>query len=126
MTNWIIAGGVSYTSHSPVKLSTSKPFWALGADCSQIVNDSKWAGAASAGNSQYNWEYGSNPAHPTKGGAPAGGSEVFADGSAQWCKFNTMYRFNEWNNNMGILDSYWYQDTSDFETALAKRLPDIK
>jgi len=127
MTNWIASGGLSYASHSPIKLANAKPFWALGADCNQKVNATPsgggtWAGVASAGSLLYNWEYGQDPAHPTKGGVPAGGNEVFADNSATWCKFSTMYRFNEWNNNMGVLSSYWYQDTSDFEASLLARL----
>jgi prepilin-type N-terminal cleavage/methylation domain-containing protein len=129
MTTWTLSPTGS--SYSPVKLSNSKPFWALGADCNQKVNATAagggtWAGMASAGNSTYDWEYGKNPAHPTKGGMPAGGNEVFADGSAQWCKFETMYRFNDWQNNMGTLSSYWYQDSADFEAALIARLPTLK
>ena len=129
MTTWTLSP--SGSSYSPVKLTASKPFWALGADCNQKVNATPagggtWVGVASANNSQYDWEYGSNPAHPVKGGNPAGGNEVFADGSAQWCKFKLMYRFNDWNNNMGTLSSYWYQDTSDFEPALMARLPTLQ
>jgi prepilin-type N-terminal cleavage/methylation domain-containing protein len=129
MTNWSLSP--SGKSYSPVKLGTSKPFWALGADCNQKVNATPsgggtWAGAASANNPTYNWEYGEDPAHPLRGGIPAGGNEVFVDGSARWCKFNTMYRFNDWNNLMGTLSSYWYQDTSDFEPALIARLPTLK
>lgn len=134
MTNWIISGSPhSVPSHSPVKLSSSKPYWALGSDCNQKVgvqvgnpNSGTWAGTASAGSSLYDWEYGSNPAHPARGGKPAGGNEVFADGSARWCKFDTMYRFNQWNNLMGTIDSYWYQSTADFEKRLASRLPQLK
>jgi prepilin-type N-terminal cleavage/methylation domain-containing protein len=130
MTNWIASGGNSYASRSPIKLANSKPYWALGADCNQKVGATPagggtWAGVASTGNSTYDWEYGSNPAHPAKG-VPAGGNEVFADGSAQWCKFNTMYRLNEWVNGLGTLSSYWYQDTSDFDPGLVSRLSQLK
>jgi len=128
MTVWTLSP--SGKSHSPVKLSGSKPFWALGADCNQKVNATSsgggtWAGAASAGKSS-EWEYGKIPAHPTKGGAPAGGNEVFADGSAQWCKFDTMYRFNNWTSPIGSLDSYWYQSAADFEPALVAKLKSLK
>jgi hypothetical protein len=37
-----------------------------------------------------------------------------------------MYRFNDWQNLMGTLSSYWYQDQSDFEPALIARLPTLK
>lgn len=130
MTVWTLSP--TGKSYSPVKLSSSKPFWALGADCNQKVNATAsgggtWAGVASAGTSLA-WEYANNPAHPTKGGVPAGGNEVFADGSAQWCKFDTMYRFNDWNNGIigGKISSYWYQNTSDFEPALAAKLISLK
>lgn len=130
MTVWTLSP--TGKSYSPVKLSSSKPFWALGADCNQKVNATAsgggtWAGVASAGTSLA-WEYANNPAHPTKGGVPAGGNEVFADGSAQWCKFDTMYRFNDWNNGIigGKISSYWYQNTSDFEPALAAKLVSLK
>ena len=130
MTVWTLSP--TGKSYSPVKLSTAKAFWALGADCNQKVNATAagggtWAGVASADTS-LNWEYANIPAHPTKGGVPAGGNEVFADGSANWCKFETMYRFNDWNNNTlgGTISSYWYQNSSDFEPALAAKLKTLK
>lgn len=128
MTVWTLSP--SGRSYSPVKLATAKPFWALGADCNQKVNATTsgggtWAGLATAGTS-YAWEYGSIPAHPVVGGNPGGGNEVFADGSANWCKFGLMYRFNSWSNPVGAIDSYWYQDPSDFEAALSARLATLK
>ncbi|HZI32738.1 MAG TPA: prepilin-type N-terminal cleavage/methylation domain-containing protein [Candidatus Binatia bacterium] len=130
MTIWTLSP--TGKSYSPVKLSSSKPFWALGADCNQKVNATPsgggtWAGVASAGTSLA-WEYAKNPAHPTKGGIPDGGNEVFADGSAEWCKFDSMYRFNDWANGIlgGTISSYWYQNSSDFEPALAAKLKALK
>lgn len=130
MTIWTLSP--SGKSYSPVKLSGSKPFWALGADCNQKVNATStgggtWAGVASAGTSLA-WEYANNPAHPAKDGKPAGGNEVFADGSAQWCNFDTMYRFNDWANGTlgGNISSYWYQDPVDFEPALAAKLKTLR
>jgi prepilin-type N-terminal cleavage/methylation domain-containing protein len=128
MTTWTLSP--TGKSYSPVKLASAKSYWALGADCNQKVNATAagggtWAGAASAGGTA-EWEYGRIPAHPTKGGKPAGGNEVFADGSAQWCRFATMHRFNSWTSPIGNLDSYWYQDASDFEAALLARLPTLE
>jgi len=128
MTTWTLSP--TGKSYSPVKLASAKSYWALGADCNQKVNATAagggtWAGAASAGGTA-EWEYGRIPAHPTKGGKPAGGNEVFADGSAQWCRFATMHRFNSWVSPIGNLDSYWYQDASDFEAALLARLPTLE
>jgi prepilin-type N-terminal cleavage/methylation domain-containing protein len=128
MTTWTLSP--SGKSYSPVKLGNSKPFWALGADSNMKVNATPsgggtWAGEASAGGI-YEFEYGKIPAHPAKGGDPAGGNEVFADGSASWCKFDTMYRFNNYASAIGSLDAYWFQDTSDFEPQLAARLKVLK
>jgi prepilin-type N-terminal cleavage/methylation domain-containing protein len=124
MTVWTAVPPPNDRSYSPVKLSNSKPFWALGADTIMKVG-SQWAGKVSQGG-QHEWEYGNIPAHPVKGGEPAGGNEVFADGSATWCKFNTMYRFNNYSSLIGGLDTYWYQDTSDFNPALLAKLPLLK
>lgn len=124
-------GGISYwtsspthVSYSPVKLVLSKPFWALGADSNMKVG-TKWAGAAAVGTA-YGFEYGKVPAHPAPGGDADGGNEVFADGSASWCKFNTMYRFNNYAGAIGSLDSYWYQNQMDFDTAFIAKLPSLK
>lgn len=116
--------------YSPVKLSTSKPHWALGADTNFKINATAagggtWAGTASAGGT-WEFEYGKIPAHPGKSGAPEGGNEVFADGSGKWCQFNTMYRFNNYSSAIGNLDTYWFQESSDFDPALRARLPTLK
>jgi len=112
MTNWPTVINPSGVSYSPVRTSTAKSYWALGADCNMKVG-AQWAGKVGAGGA-YAFEYDKIPAHPTKGGAPAGGNEVFADGSARWCKFESMYKLNNYASAIGSLDSYWYQEPSDF------------
>ena len=115
-------------SYSPVKLGISKPWWALGADTLMKVGN-QWSGSPSAlsgANAAYAFEYGSIPPHPIKGGNAAGGNEVFTDGSALWCKFDTMYRFNNYASAIGSLDSYWYQDSRDFDQTLVNALPGLK
>jgi prepilin-type N-terminal cleavage/methylation domain-containing protein len=124
MSVWTLPSGGTVTGHSPVKLGNAKSYWALGADSNMKIGG-KWAGLASKGN-QYAFEYGSIPPHPTNGGNAAGGNEVFADGSARWCKFATMYRFNNYAGAVGSTDSYWYQDSSDFDTTLLNQLPNLK
>jgi prepilin-type N-terminal cleavage/methylation domain-containing protein len=111
------------TSYSPVKLSKSKNWWALGADTIMKVGN-QWAGTASVGTG-YEFEYASIPPH-LKSGNAAGGNEVFADGSVNWCKFETMYRFNNYVSAIGSLDAYWYQDTQDFDLPLTIRLSSLK
>ncbi len=74
ITKWNITGfpGSPFTVNvaSPVKTTTSKPGWVLVADLVMQVNGS-WSGL------------GGLPAHK-KGTLPAGGNEVFADGSGRW------------------------------------------
>src|SRR5205823_5246717 len=101
---WILGysymGGItawSYSptaAYSPVKLSNSKPYWALASDLNAKIVGSKWAGGLvnPASGTLYT-EYGNVPPHPAKSGNPAGGNQVFADGSAKWCKFETMCHF---------------------------------
>jgi len=112
--------------YSPVKLGNAKPFWALGSDSNYKVG-TMWAGQA-AGKGAYAFEYGNIPPHPLKAvnGNPAGGNEVFADGSAKWCQFNTMFQFNSYAGAIGNVSGYWFQDTLDFDAALIAALPSLK
>ncbi len=110
--------------YSPVKLGNAKSFWALAADSNMKVGTA-WAGKV-AGTGSYAFEYGNIPPHPVKGGNAAGGNESFADGSAGWYKFETMYRFNSYAGAIGQVDSYWHQDTTDFDTQSLALLPSLK
>jgi prepilin-type N-terminal cleavage/methylation domain-containing protein len=124
MRVWALPTGITVPGHSPVKLGNAKSYWALAAD-SNVKIGGKWAGVASKGTA-YAFEYGSIPPHPVNGGNSAGGNEVFADGSAGWCKFNTMYRFNNYAGAVGSTDQYWSQDTTDFDATLVAQLPNLK
>jgi hypothetical protein len=106
-----MVGGTSgsYASRSPIKLGSSKPHWALAADALVRVAgmwgrpDSTFPPAV----------FGNLPPHrKSKGNSPAGGNEVFADGSAQWVKFELMYAFHTWRTDRICL---WYQDTKDID-----------
>jgi prepilin-type N-terminal cleavage/methylation domain-containing protein len=124
-------GGMSYwtsspqESYSPVLFSTCKPWWALGADALMKANG-VWTGTASPPGSQYYFEYGIVPSHPMRGGEPDGGNQVFADGSGRWCRFDSMYRFNQYGGAIGNIDTYWYQDTMGFNSTLLASLPNLK
>lgn len=111
-------------SYSPVKLANSKAFWALAADSNMKVGTA-WAGKVASGGS-YAFEYGNIPPHPVKGGNAAGGNESFADGSANWCQFKTMYKFNSYAGAIGQVDSYWHQDSSDFDAQSLALLPSLQ
>jgi prepilin-type N-terminal cleavage/methylation domain-containing protein len=124
MTAWANVPG--RTAHSPVKLTSSKPYWALAADLNVKIVGSEWAGKlAPFGGANY-IEYGVVPPHPDKNGLPTGGNEVFADGSGKWCKFSTMYRFNNYPGALGSTDLWWYQEPGDFDAALMAQLPTLQ
>ena len=124
MRVWALPTGATVPSHSPVKLGGAKSYWTLAADSIMKIGG-RWAGLASKGTA-YAFEYGSIPPHISNGGNPAGGNEVFADGSARWCRFTDMYRFNNYAGAVGSTDQYWYQDPSDFNATLMAALPSLK
>lgn len=129
MTNWYPALGGNTTKavtgggHSPVKLDNAKPYWALAADANIKIGNA-WAGKATIGQDRH-WVYANIPPHPN-GSQPAGGNEVFCDGSAKWCKFDTMHHFQSWGGQYGTTLVYWYQKPDDFGPALTTELPYLK
>jgi prepilin-type N-terminal cleavage/methylation domain-containing protein len=106
-------------THSPVKLAQSLPYWCLGADLVAKMGGT-WGGADDLTPpdilaSFKTWPPHRSGSHPY----PAGGNEVFADGSVQWCKVQTMYRFTAFNTG----DEFWfYQSTADITSSLALSL----
>ena len=107
--------------YSPVKLSTSKPYWTLAADMLMKVNG-KWGGNEPG----REFVYANTPQHRTgaSGGPPEGGNHVFADGSVRWYKFDQMHYFTTWN--IGGRDSFFYQEPTDFGPALRNALPNLR
>jgi prepilin-type processing-associated H-X9-DG protein len=55
---------------------------------------------------------------------PEGGNQLFADGSARWCKFDRMYFFHSWNITGRA--AFFYQDNQDFESNLRNALPALR
>jgi prepilin-type N-terminal cleavage/methylation domain-containing protein len=118
LTNWnAMIGAGPFNSHSPVKLGDSKPYWALAADANIRVAN-KW-GSVDTSSGQDTFAH--LPPHP-KGIKPAGGNEVFADGSGRWIKWETMYQFHTWRTDRNC---FWYQDRTDFEQNLINTLPSM-
>lgn len=110
MTNWITGVGTR-AGHSPIKLGTSRPYWVLAADA--IVRDKDNGWGAMGGTPQYAWD--DIPSHRDAGSKlPAGGNELFADGSGRWIKFQTMYEFHEYQGFTGKRQFFWYQEPTDF------------
>jgi prepilin-type N-terminal cleavage/methylation domain-containing protein len=102
-----LPGGVP--SRSPVKLTQARPHWTLAADSVMKINGS-WGGQEAG----REFVYANMPQHRDgKARWPAGGNQVFADGSARWCKFDTMYFFTTWNTGSRL--AFFFQDTSDLD-----------
>jgi prepilin-type N-terminal cleavage/methylation domain-containing protein len=97
-----------FPSLSPVKLGQSKPHWCLAADA-MIKVQGVWGGPSDIAPELYL----NLPPHRNGGSTfPPGGNEVFADGSAQWIRIDTMRMLNSWDPGAKLF--YWYQSSQDF------------
>jgi prepilin-type N-terminal cleavage/methylation domain-containing protein len=95
----------SFVSASPIKTATAKPIWMLAADLVAQPNGlgTSWSFPETPGSG---WS--SLPARPAASGAlPAGGNEVFIDGSARWIKAKTMLFIHSWSTGRPL---YFYQE----------------
>ncbi|HEY1790191.1 MAG TPA: prepilin-type N-terminal cleavage/methylation domain-containing protein [Verrucomicrobiae bacterium] len=115
--------------HSPIKLTTSKPYWAFAADANIKVSEGSgsvgWAAQAIASTDPRYWIYANVPPHGPRGPSlnVSGGDESFVDGSAGWYNFRTMYHFTTWPSALGpAAYVYWYQDPMDFNSTLMSEL----
>jgi prepilin-type N-terminal cleavage/methylation domain-containing protein len=137
MASWHVSQTPLYTetpSHSPVKLSTSKPHWAFAADANIKAGTTGpaavWAGSQSIQQSDPTryWIYANIPPHPS-GSSAAGGNEVFVDGSARWYPFRDMRHYDYWSSSLSggtTAYVYWYQESADFSATLTALLPALK
>jgi hypothetical protein len=109
-TQWTPPSGSITGTHSPVKLGQSKPYWCLAADLVAKINGT-WGGIDTDLPLGCQPSCAFIPQHKAAGHHyPAGGNEVFADGSANWCKVQTMCQFTTW----GTGRQFWfYQNTAD-------------
>jgi prepilin-type N-terminal cleavage/methylation domain-containing protein len=137
ITNWYPSpGGTPNTSssvpgHSPVRLNTSKPYWAFAADADIKVSGGgggvEWASQALPSTDPRYWIYANVPPHGPTGPSLSkmeGGNEAFVDGSARWCSFRTMSHFTTWPSALGpAAYVYWYQDPMDFNSQLMGLMP---
>jgi type II secretory pathway pseudopilin PulG len=115
ITTWVNPIG-QFPSCSPVKLGTSKPIWVLAADAVVEV-ETGWGGTTTTDPDNYV----NLPPHRQGTAAfPAGGNEVFCDGSVQWIKSQQMRFLTTWDTVNR--KCYFYQDRSDFPAALVLRL----
>lgn len=111
ITQWSPPAGTIEGTHSPVKLSTSQPYWCLAADLVERVNGA-WGApdtdlpAAVQASYKYVPQH-RNGNHPY----PEGGNEVFADCSARFCQVQTMYQLTTWST--GTRQLWFYQNLAD-------------
>jgi prepilin-type N-terminal cleavage/methylation domain-containing protein len=108
VSNWINNLG-TFTSCSPRKTTTSKAGWMLCADVVGQPDGVTWVWPADGSG----WS--ELPAHKDASGIlPAGGNEVFIDGSAHWVKAaKTMMYIHSWasgGQGAGTRPLYFYQD----------------
>jgi prepilin-type N-terminal cleavage/methylation domain-containing protein len=122
-TKWVwssTVAGTQFQFHSPIKLSNAMPYWAIAAD--DICNYNKsanWLNQKDPNVANQNF-IAHSPPH-IQNAKPAGGNEVFCDGSVSWCKWLTMSEFSDWGNSY----LFWYQDSRDFEPALLAKMNQI-
>ena len=125
VTDWdcIVYSG---PSSSPIKTTTSKPTWMLAADFVIRFDDGGGGGMGWGTQAVPSALPGFQhlPAHRKSGGLPAGGNEVFIDGSGRWVKSSEMYFLHSWAPTTREL--YFYQDdlgkidTSNLRSQLKK------
>ena len=116
--------GIIPGTHSPVKLGQSQSYWCLAADLVCKINGS-WGGvdtlvppAVQTVFQKYLPQH-RNGSHRY----PEGGNEVFADGSASWCKVETMYQFTTFNTDYQF---WFYQSTADFSPDVLQTMAGLK
>jgi prepilin-type N-terminal cleavage/methylation domain-containing protein len=110
-TVWTPPTGEIPGTHSPVQLSRSMPFWCLAADLIMKVPPG-WGNPDPSLSPQAQAADKFVPQHREGNNAyPEGGNEVFADGSAKFCKVETMYQFTTWNATERLF--WFYQSLAD-------------
>lgn len=118
ITQWTTRG---YTgqSRSPIKTATARPHWVLAADATMKIMN-RWGGV------DRDVAYANIPPHKNaRGLTPAGGNQLYIDGSGEWVKAQNMYGLHTWADPASRL-GYFYQDSSDFPAALKLILPGLK
>jgi prepilin-type N-terminal cleavage/methylation domain-containing protein len=123
ITNWINTVYPSgLPSLSPVVLSRSRPHWCLAADVEVKVNGA-WGGQIDPSDiANESPLYVSLPVHLKGARYPAGGNEVFVDGSARWIKIDDMRALSTFRKSDRTF--YFYQERLDFPTQLSKHMDD--
>jgi len=110
VTSWLNSAGTIANPPSPLKLSTSKPRWCLAAEANAKFSSSNpgWpADDIGWGADGYVPGEPVSVPHPvSRGKHPLGGNILFADGSANWIKFENMYFMNTWSTSLARIFAY--------------------
>jgi prepilin-type N-terminal cleavage/methylation domain-containing protein len=109
-TEWTPPTGTIPGTHSPVRLSQSKPYWCMAADLVAKINGT-WGGIDTDLPLDCETACLSIPQHRDgRNPYPEGGNEVFVDCSVSFCKVQTMCQFTTW----GAERQFWfYQNLAD-------------
>jgi len=109
ITTWVNPIGTFLNINlSPVKLSLSKPHWCLAADA-VVETEFGWGQP----DPTHTGVYDNLPPHKSSSSPfPAGGNEVFVDGSGRWIKARDMRLLTTWDT--ANRKCYFYQDSIDF------------
>jgi len=111
--------GYSGPSRSPIKTATSKPHWVLAADATMKIMN-MWGGV------DRDVAYANIPPHKNaRGNLPAGGNQLYIDGSGEWIKAQYLYGLHTWADPASRL-GYFYQNPVDFPQPLVTALPGLK
>jgi prepilin-type N-terminal cleavage/methylation domain-containing protein len=100
----------AFDSCSPIKLSTSQPYWVLAADMVMKING-VW------GTNDRDIFEGVPPHLGPHSKVPTGGNQLYADGSADWVRAQKMFFLHSWSQSGR--DAYFYQNPVDFKGPLA-------
>lgn len=118
VSNWVFRGNPE-PSASPIKSSSSKPRWMLAADLVIWFQGSSGKMGWGDPTEPLNNGLCSLPAHVDGGSRiPAGGNEVFADGSAKWINAKEMYNFYGTGASGGRYFYFYQQDLGRFPSQL--------
>lgn len=118
ITTWLTSG-YDGPSRSPVKTALSRAHWVLAADSTMKVLGT-WGGV------DRDVAYANIPPHKgARGKLPAGGNQLYIDGSGEWIRAQRMHGLHTWGDPASRL-GYFYQNPVDFPAALVARLPSLK
>ena len=112
VANWYW-NGHSEPSASPIKTTTSKPQWMLAADLVLYFATTSGALAWGDGQAAPDSGFANLPVH-NQGKLPAGGNEVFADGSVSWIQARQMYNFFSYTGAGGRYFYFFQSDLGKF------------